>query len=116
MGVAHHMNHVAWFEEARTEWLRAQGRSYRDLEDDGYLLQIVELQCRYHAPLDYDDVVVIETSLIRRRRVGITLGYRLTRETDGVLAATGETSLACVSPEGKLRALPEDLFEGGKLA
>lgn len=112
MGVAHHMNHVAWFEEARTGWFREQGLSYRELEDQGFLLQIVDMRIRYKAPLDFEDEVLVHTSLVERRRVGLTLAYRVERISDGVIAAEGETQLACVSPEGRIRALPASVFPG----
>ena len=31
MAVAHHGSYVAWFEEARTEWMRRLGKSYREI-------------------------------------------------------------------------------------
>jgi len=46
MGIAHHGSMVDWFEEARTEWLRHRGASYRDMEDAGVLLSIVDVQVR----------------------------------------------------------------------
>ena len=68
MAIAHHGSYVAWFEEARTEWMRQRGRSYRQLEDDGNLLQVVDLQCRYHKPVDYDEVVAICVRVAEARR------------------------------------------------
>ncbi|MEC8253605.1 MAG: thioesterase family protein [Planctomycetota bacterium] len=109
MAIAHHGSYVAWFEEARTEWMRQRGRSYRQLEDDGNLLQVVDLQCRYHKPVDYDEVVAICVRVAEAGRATVTLAYEARRESDGEVCASGSTKLACVGRDGKLRRLPQEL-------
>lgn len=109
MAIAHHGSYVAWFEEARTEWMRQRGRSYRQLEDDGNLLQVVDLQCRYHKPVDYDEVVAIRVRVAEAGRATVTLAYEARRESDGAVCASGSTKLACVGRDGKLRRLPQEL-------
>ncbi|MBK8097286.1 MAG: acyl-CoA thioesterase [Planctomycetes bacterium] len=109
MAVAHHGAYVDWFEEARTEWMRRRGKTYRQLEDEGNLLQIVEFICRYHKPVDYDDVVAIRLRVKDRSKVQIVLEYEARRERDGAVCTTGETRLACVGRDGKLRRLPAEL-------
>jgi len=106
MAVAHHGSYVAWFEEARTEWMRARGKTYRQMEDEGNLLQVVELVCRYHKPVDYDDVVAITVRPGEVSKVAVVLEYECRRERDGALCATGSTKLACVGRDGRLRRLP----------
>ncbi len=106
MGVSHHGSYVAWFEEARTEWLRALGQTYRAMEEGGVFLQVVALQVRYLAPTTYDDLLVVQTRVAERRRVAITLSYAVRRATDDIAVAEGTTTLACVDGMGKLRRLP----------
>jgi len=55
MGVAYYANYLYWFEIARTEWLRAHGKSYRELEAEGVILPVTEAYCRYLASARYDD-------------------------------------------------------------
>ena len=109
MGVSHHGSFVAWFEEARTEWLRARGKTYRAFEEEGVFLQVVELQVRYLAPTTYDDELLVQVAVRERKRVSITIGYEVTRADDGRLVATGSTTLACVDRDGKLRRLPAEI-------
>tara|TARA_R110002094_G_scaffold218455_1_gene189973 strand:+ start:581 stop:1012 length:432 start_codon:yes stop_codon:yes gene_type:complete len=111
MAVAHHGSYVAWFEEARTEWMRQRGRTYREIEDAGDLLQVVEFLCRYHKPVDYDEVVAIRVRVESAGRAAVVLGYEARRESDGEVCATGSTKLACVGRDGKLRRLPKELIE-----
>jgi acyl-CoA thioester hydrolase len=114
MAVAHHGSYVAWFEEARTEWMRARGRTYRQLEDEGNLLQVVEFVCRYHKPVDYDDVVAIRLRIREAGKVAVVLDYECRRESDDAVCATGSTKLACVGRDGKLRRLPPELGDGAQ--
>ncbi|MGC6486041.1 MAG: acyl-CoA thioesterase [Planctomycetota bacterium] len=109
MAVAHHGSYVAWFEEARTEWMRRRGRTYREIEDAGDLLQVVDLRCRYHRPVDYDEVVAIRVRIAEAGRAAVTLDYEARRESDGEVCATGSTKLACVGRDGRLRRLPKEL-------
>ena len=106
MGVAHHGSYVAWFEEARTEWLRARGKSYREMEDEGTFLQVVELQVKYMRSVTYDDVLVVRTRVAERRPASILLAYEVSLESTGERTATGATRLACVDREGRVRRLP----------
>jgi acyl-CoA thioester hydrolase len=109
MAVAHHGSYVAWFEEARTEWMRARGKTYRQIEDEGNLLQVVEFVCHYHKPVDYDEVVAIAVRVADAGNVAVTLDYECRRDSDGAVCATGSTRLACVGRDGKLRRLPPEL-------
>ena len=109
MAVAHHGSYVAWFEEARTEWMRQRGKSYREIEDEGNLLQVVEFVCRYHKPVDYDDVVSIRVRVAEAGRGGVGVEYEARPERDDAGCATGGTKLACVGRDGKLRRLPPEL-------
>ena len=111
MAVAHHGSYVAWFEEARTEWMRQRGRTYREIEDDGDLLQVVEFVCRYHKPVDYDEVIAIRVRVESSGRAAVVLGYECRRESDNEICATGSTRLACVGRDGRLRRLPKVLVD-----
>lgn len=104
MGLLHHSGYVVYFEMGRTELLRRRGLSYRDLEDSGYLLVIVDLSCKYRRPAYYDDLLVVRTRVSRVTHVKIVHTYQVFR--DGQLLAEGQTTLACVDRDGKPQALP----------
>jgi acyl-CoA thioester hydrolase len=107
MGVTHHAAYPVWFEMGRTELYRATGMSYRDLEAQGLSLAVIALDVRYRAPAHYDDLLVLETTVARCTRVRLQHTYRLFR--DGLLLATGSTTLACVDAQHRPRPLPESL-------
>ena len=107
MGLLHHANHLVYFEQGRTELLRAQGLTYRDMEDQGFLLVLTKVQVRYRKPAYYDDLLTLRTSVVRTTLVKIEHKYELMR--GGVLLSEGETTLGCVDREGKVQPLPESL-------
>ena len=107
MGVAHHTAYPVWFEMGRTELCRDAGIRYRDIEAEGAFLAVVSMTVRYRVPARYDDLVVLETRLTRATRVKLEHEYRLLR--DGIVLATGETTLACLDEAGRPRSLPDIL-------
>jgi acyl-CoA thioester hydrolase len=109
MGLLHHANYLVYFEQGRTELLRSRGISYRDLEDQGYLLVLTRIQVRYRSPARYDDLLTLRTSVVRTTSVKIEHQYELFR--DGVLLAEGQTTLGCVNRESRVQMLPDFLRE-----
>src|SRR6266581_6260996 len=107
MGLLHHANYLVYFEQGRTELLRTLGYSYKDLEDQGYLLVLTKCEVRYRSPARYDDLLTLRTSVERTTLVKIEHRYELLR--DGLILAEGETTLGCVDREGKVQQLPEFL-------
>ena len=110
MGLLHHANYLVYFEQARTELLRSQGYSYRDLEDRGYLLVLTRLQVRYRLPARYDEILTVRTTIVRTTHYKIEHKYEVLRE--GQLLTEGETTLACIDREGQPQLLP-DFLRGG---
>jgi acyl-CoA thioester hydrolase len=105
MGLLHHANYLVYFEQARTELLRQQGLTYRDMEDQGFFLVITSVEVKYRSPARYDDVLSIKTTVARTTPVRIEHTYAVT--CDGRAVADGKTTLACVDRAGKLQALPD---------
>jgi acyl-CoA thioester hydrolase len=110
MGLLHHANYLVYFEQARTELLRAQGVAYKDLEDQGFLLVLTKVLVRYRSPARYDDELTIRTTVVRTTLVKIEHRYEVFR--DGTLLAEAETTLGCVGRDGKVQALPDYLRDG----
>src|SRR5205807_6820017 len=104
-GLLHHANYLVYFEQARTELLRSLGVTYKDLEDQGFLLVLTRAEVKYRSPARYDDVLTIRTTVTRTTAVRIEHRYEVLR--DGTLIADGETTLASVDRDGRIQALPE---------
>lgn len=79
MGIVYHSNYIVWFDMGRTEFLRALGYAYSDLEKEGVWLPIIEVGCTYKNPAKYDEEVTVETHIEELTRVKIRFGYKVYR-------------------------------------
>ena len=108
MGVVYHSNHLIWFEVGRVELMRQMGFSYRDMErDEDRFIAVAEVQCRYRAPVYYDEEVLIRTRLKSVRESVVIFNYELVRVGTGALLAEGETTHIVTDSKMKIAALPE---------
>ena len=99
MGVVYHGNYLPWFEVGRTTLLKELGLPYRQLEEEGFRLPVLEVSARYLRPAVYDDTVTIVTRLHDRPLLRIRLDYEVKRGEE--LLATGHTVHAFIDREGR---------------
>jgi acyl-CoA thioester hydrolase len=85
MGIVYYANYLVWFEIGRTDYCRARGFSYRDMEDseDAFLV-VAEAYCRYKAPAYYDDELIVRTHITELRKRSLRFGYEIVRAVGGV--------------------------------
>ena len=112
MGVVYHANYLVWFEIGRTEYCRARGFSYRDMEEsENAFLVVAECYCRYKAPAYYDDVLIVRTHITELRRRSLRFGYEIIRDSDGMVIAEGETGHVVTNGDGRVRSMPSGFAE-----
>lgn len=76
MGFAHHSNYAVWFECGRVDMMNRIGIPYRDLEDKGFLLPLLELGVRFIRSTTFDDRLEVHTLVRERPRAKIRIEYR----------------------------------------
>ena len=111
MGVVYYANYFVWFEVARTDLLRTLGWSYREMEQAGVSLPVIEAHCEYVRPARYDDELEIRTTGRLLSPVRMEFSYEVRLTTESMVAATGRTSHASVDPNGRPCRLPERIRE-----
>jgi acyl-CoA thioester hydrolase len=109
MGVVYHANYFVWFEVGRCELIRAIGKSYRDLENEGIGLPVIEAHCEYKSPARYDDELQVKTWGKLLSPVRVEFRYEVTRLSDGALNAVGRTEHAAIDERGRPCRLPDYL-------
>ena len=120
MGIIYHANYLPWCEIGRTELIRRLWRPYADLEAEGVLLAVTEVNLRYHASAKYDDLICVVTSLVQVRSRGVGFEYRIQRvEDDGSTTrlASARTDLIAIDRGGTPVRIPPhvlDAFRNGK--
>ena len=110
MGVVYHANYLRYFEQGRTELMRASGLAYSDLEKRGFRLVVTESKCHHHAPAAYDTVLSVLARVAEVGRASIRFDYRIS-DPPGTLVCEGSTRLACVDREARPARLPADVVE-----
>lgn len=63
MGYVYYGNYATYFEVARVEALRDTGISYKDLEDMGIMLPVLEMKNKFIRPARYDQLLTIKTTV-----------------------------------------------------
>ena len=106
MGVVYYANYFVWFEVARTEWLRATGWSYREMESEGVSLPVIEAQCEYRRPAHYDDEIEIRTRATLLTPIRVRFDYELIRAGEAQPNAVGHTVHAALDRDGRPCRLP----------
>jgi acyl-CoA thioester hydrolase len=76
MGYCYYGNFAVYFEVARVEALRELGITYKNLEDDGIILPVLDYQVRYFAPAYYDEELTIETIVEEVKGTRIYFSYK----------------------------------------
>ncbi|MDA0378304.1 MAG: thioesterase family protein [Bacteroidetes bacterium] len=100
MGIAYHVHYLDWFEYARTEALRDLGVPYKEIADSGITLPVTHLEIDYKESARYDDMIRIETrARLSASTVRIACHYRVLRDEDDRLLATGRVDLCFLDPE-----------------
>lgn len=109
MGFAYYGNYMRWFEVGRAEMLRSLGKSYRDIETSGVWLPVLEAHCHYGKPARYDDLLAVETAVLRLGRASVRFGYRIVRLPDAERLAHGWTEHCFLSRDGRPVRPPDEL-------
>jgi acyl-CoA thioester hydrolase len=107
MGVVYYANYFVWFEVGRTDWLRARGWTYREMELEGIILPVIEAHCEYHRPSRYDEEMEVRTEARMLSAIRMEFRYAVVRCADQQVTASGRTVHAALDPSGRPRRLPE---------
>ncbi len=99
MGIVYHANYLPWFEVGRTTLLKEIGVPYRQLEEEGFRLPVLEISAKYLRPAVYDDTVEIVTVIREKPLLRIRLEYEVRRGDE--LLVTGTSVHAFVDTAGR---------------
>ena len=116
MGIVHHSNHLAYFEEARVAYLRDIGHPFTEWRNEGLESPVLESFVQYRKPLEFDEEIKVHVSLAEITRATFQMGYLITVDTaDGApeARATGVTVHGCTTTAGRPTRLPAWLKDLG---
>jgi acyl-CoA thioester hydrolase len=98
MGVVYHANYIIWMEIGRTELIKELGFKYAEMEADGIISPVIDIQASYKKPVHYGETASIKTWIEKYDGLRVTYGYEILTET-GELSVTGISVHVCVKKD-----------------
>jgi acyl-CoA thioester hydrolase len=93
MNVVYYGNYAQYFEVARAEAIREIGFTYKQMEETGIMMPVVEMHTKYLRSAKYDDLLTIQTQL-RELPTGHRIEFHhIVYNEAGKMLATGRVVL-----------------------
>lgn len=112
MGFVYYGVYAQYYEVGRVEAMRSLGFSYREMEESGVLMPVINLTINYKKPAKYDDEVRIVTSVTEMPGVRITFHYECFNQHNELLN-TGSVTLVFIDKEKNKPMQPPAWFMDG---
>jgi acyl-CoA thioester hydrolase len=109
MGYAYYGHYAAYFEVARVEALRQLGLSYREMEEKGIMLPVLDYRVKFFKPAFYDDVLLIKTRIEEMPTVRLRFVFE-TFSVEGSALNRAEVVLVFVDKEKNKPCPPPAYF------
>ena len=112
MNVVYYGNYAQYFEVGRVESLRNLGISYKDIEDMGIKLPVVELNIKYLRPAKYDDLLTIKSQIKELPTEHKIIFDQEIYNEEGKLLTIGKVKLYFMDSKlGKRASMPASMLE-----
>lgn len=112
MGFVYYGNYAQYYEVGRVEAMRSLGFSYREMEEGGILMPVINLTINYKKPALYDDEVRVVTTVKEMPKVRITFDYECYNQKNELLN-TGSVTLVFIDKTRNKPTVPPDWFLEG---
>lgn len=107
-GIVYHGSHIRFCERGRTEYLRSNGWTNSDIAKKLNTLFVVRhMEANYHVPALLDDMLELQTSVTKVKNTSFIMKQELYKGEK--LIFTLDVVIACITHEGKLVKIPEEL-------
>ncbi|UXX79459.1 acyl-CoA thioesterase [Reichenbachiella carrageenanivorans] len=111
MGYVYYGNYATYYEIGRVETLRQLGFSYNEMEKNGVMMPVVNLQTNYLLPGRYDELLTIKVRIPASPKAKIIFEYEIFNEADQLINK-GETTLVFINMKtNKPCRAPEQLMK-----
>ncbi|MCR6110972.1 acyl-CoA thioesterase [Bacillus sp. A301a_S52] len=98
MGVVYHANYLVWCEIGRTGLIEQLGFKYTDMEKQGVLSPVINVNMNYLKPAKYGQEVMVKTWIESYTGIRVKYGYEM-HNSIGELCLTGTSEHVCVDAE-----------------
>jgi len=109
MGIVYYARYLEYFEEARTELLRKIGINVTDIEENGYYLPVISVNCQYKNPANFDEELNIKTKITNTPRSTLKIEYII--NSNNKICVTGDTVHSFINKDGRAVKPPIEVIE-----
>ncbi len=95
MGYVYYGNYASYYEVARVEMFRSVGISYKEMEENGIKMPVLELHNKFLKPARYDELITILVKLEEMPAVRTRFTYEIYNERNELINI-GETLLVFI--------------------
>ncbi len=99
MGVVYHANYLVWLELGRTKLIQDLGFSYVEMENDGIVSPVLDLQITYRKAMRYGEKAIVKTWVESVSPLRVVYGYEI-YNGNGERCITAFTTNICAKKEG----------------
>ncbi len=110
MGYCYYGNYATYFEVARVDMIKQLGFSYKQMEDDGVALPVLEFSIKYFKPAFYDEEVTIKTVVTEKPAARIKFDYECYNDKGELLNKATTTLVFVNMKSGRPQQAPEDFM------
>jgi len=112
MGFLYYGYYALYYESGRAEAIRDLGFTYRELEEMGIVMPVVELHAQYLRPAHYDDLITVKTTLKELPESSTIKFHTELYNEKGQLLNKGVTTLVFYDPAGRKKVtMPQLMLE-----
>ncbi|MDD3878129.1 MAG: thioesterase family protein [Bacteroidales bacterium] len=97
MGFVYYGNYATYYEVGRAELMRELGITYKEMEEKGCLMPMLEMSVKYYKPARYDDVLNVITTVKNIPQTRMHFSYEIYNDETNELINIGETSLTFIN-------------------
>ncbi len=108
MKIVYHGKYLEYFEVGRTEMMRDLGLPYKVIEENGYIMPLIESNMKYKTPALYDELLEVETRVEKLPLARVHLDYTIKSLDRNLTVVEGYTDLVFIKREtNKITRSPE---------
>lgn len=110
MGYVYYGTYATYYEVGRVESLRQLGITYKEIENMGIIMPVIENKSKYLQPARYDELLTIVTTIKEKPGIRIKFEYEIFNEENRVINK-GETLLVFIDTKTNRPCRPPETME-----
>ena len=111
MGIVHHSNFLRYLEIARLEWLNKLGLDYSEIEENGIILPVVDINISYKQPAKYGDTLKIQVFVKNKPKVTIDFEYKIINQLNKLICVAKTKICFLNEKTRKVVRCPENILD-----